>query len=130
MKRAMLVGVLSCVLAVLGPPVTAQAGNAEFGRTWARDKVLRDGCHNYRYQYKVKSPESDWSLETFLIDPRKNKVGSGQMLFNSDPARGSSTFRLCRNNTVAGTFKIRGKLTYGAEEEVVWIEPGLFELVR
>ena len=129
MVRAALVGMLTAVLMVVALP-GALAGNEEYGRTWARDKVLRSGCHEYRYQYKVKSPEHEWALETFLLDPNKKKVGSGQKLFNADPRRGSDTFRLCRNATVPGRFKIRGKLTYddGYQEYVVWIKPGFFRL--
>ena len=76
----------------------------------------------------MKSPEEDWNLETFLINPNKKPVGSGQMQFNSDPDRGPSTFRLCRNVTVPGRYKIRGKLTYGPDDTVVWIKPGFFRL--
>ncbi len=125
MVRAAIVACLSVLLLIVGQPA-AVSGNAEFGRTWAKDRVLRAGCHDYRYQYKVKSPEEDWALETFLVDPDKREVSSGQLLYNSDPARGSSTFRVCRNVTTNGKFKIRGKLTYGADDTVVWIEPGRF----
>ena len=125
----MLVVMLSGVL--LGSGISpAGAGNPDLGRTWAKDKVLRQGCHDYRYQYVVKPPESDWSLETFLIDPRGKEVGAGQMLFNSDPDRGQSHFRICRNTTVPGRFKIKGKLTYGQEAHEKWIEPGYFRLKR
>jgi len=129
MVRAVVVGLLSVLLLVVGLP-SALAGNEEFGRTWARDRQLRPSCHDYRYQYKVKSPEHEWHLETFLIDPDKKQVGSGELHFNSDPARGASTFRLCRNVTEAGRFKIRGKLTYGSDQTVVWIKPGFFRLRR
>lgn len=124
---------LSCLLLVSAAPAapsSARAADDEFGRTWAKDKVLRPGCHDYRYQYRVKPPESEWALETFLLDPNKKKVGAGQMLFNADPERGSSTFRLCRASNIHGSYKIRGKLTYGADDEVVWLEPGRFRLLR
>lgn len=129
MARAVLVGALAALMLVIGLPV-ATAGQDDYGRTWARDRQLRAGCHNYKYQYKVKSPTDDWALETFLIDPDKSNVGSGQMLAGNDPARGSSTFRLCRNATTPGRFKIRGKLTYndGFDEYVVWLDPGFFRL--
>lgn len=127
MARAVLVAVLSFLLLGVGAS-PAGAGNPEFGRTWARDKVLRAGCHDYRYQYKVKPPEGDWALETFLIDPRRKEVGAGQMLFNSDPARGSSTFRICRRTTVPGRFKIKGKLTYAGGDEERWTKPGYFRM--
>ena len=129
MRRAVLVAMVSCVLlgAGVGP---AGAGDPEFGRLWAKDKVLRAGCHDYRYQYKVKSPSEDWSLETFLIGPRGKQLAAGQLLFNSDPERGSSTFRVCRNTTRYGTFKIKGKLTYDQESQEVWIQPGHFAMTR
>ena len=127
MVRTVVVAMLSAVLMVVALP-TALAGNDEFGRTWAKDRQLRPGCHDYRYQYVVKSPEEDWALETFLTNPDKKRVGSGQMLFNSHPDRGSSTFRLCRNVTMTGRYKIRGKLTYGPDDTVVWIKPGFFRL--
>lgn len=128
MGRAVLVVVMSCVLLATAPPPTALAGNAEFGRTWAKDKTLRSGCHDYRYQYRVKPTESDWALETFLIDPRKKEIAAGQMLFNADPERGSSIFRLCRRSIVPGKYKIKGKLTYNGDGTSVWIEPGFFRL--
>ena len=129
MARAVLVGVLSFVLLQLGG-VPAEAGNPDFGRVWAKDKVLRPGCHTYRYQYRVKSPETDWALETFLIDPDKKEVAAGQMLFNSDPDRGSSRFRVCRSTTVPGKFKIKAKLTYSGGDEERWLEPGYFRMRR
>lgn len=128
MKRRLLGALLAGGLVVLGAP--AQAGDPEFGRTWARDKVLRPGCHDYRYQYKVKPPDSEWALETFLIDRRGREVGSGQFLFNADPKRGHSTFRVCRSTTTPGRFKIKGKLTYGADDVEKWIKPGYFTMKR
>ncbi len=127
MVRTVVVSVLSAALLFVGQPA-ALAGQEEFGRTWAKDRKLQPRCHDYRYQYVVKSPEQDWNLETFLINPNKKPVGAGQLQFNSHPERGSSTFRLCRNVAVTGKYKIRGKLTYGPDDTVVWIKPGYFRL--
>ena len=129
MARAVLVGIVSCVLLVMGAPA-ADAGDPDLGRVWAKDKVMRAGCHSYKYQYKVTPPESDWSLETFLIGPHGKELAAGQMLFNSDPDRGSSHFRVCRATTHFGKFKIKGKITYGQESEEHWVQPGYFRMRR
>lgn len=127
MVRAALVGMLTSVLLVVALP-GATAGDEEYGRTWAKDKVLRAGCQEYRYQYRVKSPEYEWHLETFVLDPNKKQKWSGELHFNADRARGAATFKLCRNVATLGRYKIRGKLTYGSDGSVVWIKPGFFRL--
>src|SRR3954453_4672975 len=51
-------------------PQPAARQQATVGRTGAPDGTLRSGCHNYRYHYVVATPTNDWTLETFLKDPR------------------------------------------------------------
>jgi hypothetical protein len=120
-------------LAVLmggGLAVPAEAGNPDLGRTWARDKVLKRGCHDYRYQYKVTAPAEEWSLELFLRDPSGDTIASNAKDSMVDPKRGSGTFRFCRYNTEPGRFKIRGKLTRynGYDQYVGWVKPGIFRM--
>jgi hypothetical protein len=122
---------LAAGLLVVGQPA-ALAGNPDFGRVWRGDGTLRAGCHNYKYQYKVKPPKPDWALETFLVDPTKETIASGAFISGNDPKRGTGKFRFCRYNTEPGTFKIRGKLTYreGYDQWVRWVKPGYFKLTR
>lgn len=129
--RTALAGVITGTLLLFGMPA-ASAGDPDFGRMWRQDGVLRHGCHNYKYHYRVKSPKPDWALETFLVDPRKETIASGGLISDVDPRRGTATFRFCRYNTVPGKFKLRGKLTYrdGYDQWVEWVKPGYFRLRR
>jgi hypothetical protein len=132
MKR--LATVLAALVALLGAGLTApaDAGNPDLGRLWAGDKVLRQGCHNYRYQYRVTSAAEEWSLEVYLRDPTREIIASNTKDSMVDPKRGHGTFRFCRYNTQPGRFKIRGKLTRydGYEQKVGWVRPGFFRMRR
>ena len=132
LATSLLTGVLTIGgLVAPGVPV-AQAGDADYGRAWARDRALRDGCHDYAYHYRVKPPTSDWALETFLRDRRGKTIASDALIAPHDKLKARSTFRFCRYNTVPGRFKIRGKLTWknGWDTHEKWIEPGHFRLHR
>ncbi len=129
MWRISAAGVIAGALLAAGLPA-ATAGDADFGRLWRDDGVLRPTCHDYRYHYKVKPPTDDWMLETFLVDPRRHTIASDGRIAGADPKKGVGTFRFCRYNTTYGKFKVRGKLTYrdGYDQRVTWIKPGFFRL--
>lgn len=131
MVRSAVATVVAGALLALGA-APASAGDPDFGRMWRDDGVLRDGCHNYKYHYKVKPLTDDWALETFLVDRRGETIASGAKTADVDPKRGTGKFRFCRYNTVPGKFKVRGKLTYrdGYDQWVRWIKPGYFHLRR
>ena len=57
---------LAVAIVLLGV-LPAGATTAKYGHTGARDRPLRDGCHDYRYHYVIKTPTNDWTLETFLV---------------------------------------------------------------
>ncbi len=129
MLRTAIAGALAGVLMAVGLPA-ATAGDPDFGRLWRDDGVLRSGCHNYKYHYRVKPKQPDWALETFLVDPRKETLSNGGFASEIDPKRGTGVFRFCRWSTKPGVFKIRGKLTWrnGYDKTVKWIKPGYFRL--
>ncbi len=136
-KRLLVALTLACglVLGTLPPPTFA--GSAEYGRTWRKDGVLRAGCHDYRFHYRVRpgnvQPGNDWAVEFFLIDRRGRGVASDIKDSEIDPQRGKGTFGVCRRSTVPGWFKIRGKLSVydgWALVDEVWIKPGRFRLGR
>jgi hypothetical protein len=113
------------------------AGRAEYGRTWRKDGVLRGDCHEYGFRYRVRpgqvQPGNDWSAEFFLVDRRGRGVASDVKDSEIDPRRGRGRFGLCRDATVPGRFKIRGKLSVydgWALVDVVWLKPGRFRLRR
>lgn len=133
-----LLALLGLLLALaLAPVPTAQAGEgthrmAKFAKTFRGDGTLLEGCHNYRYGYRITPPKDadTWALETFLTDRRGETIASSGILDGADPKRGKDRFRFCRENTVPGRFKLRGKFTYkvGFETFNGWIDPTYFRL--
>jgi hypothetical protein len=123
LTRPLTAVVLACGLVTTTTPPPATAGSSEYGRVWRKDGTLRQGCHDYRFQYRVKpraadpDNEDDWAVEFFLVDPR----------------RGRGTFEICRQTTVPGRFTIRGKLSVyddGHLVDEVRVQPGRFRLRR
>jgi hypothetical protein len=119
----------------------AHAWNVRFGRVWAADKVLREGCHDYRYQYVVRPRTNDWLFETFLHGPSGRTIASNTMDSGANRKRGANHFRFCNDVTRAGRFKITGKLTWNrcnglpgpltdCTKHVRWVKPGYFRMRR
>ena len=132
---ALIVAVGALLVGALVAP--AHAGDIRYGRVWAADKVLREGCHGYRYQYVVRPRTNDWSFETFLHTPSGRTIASGGFHFGVDPRRGAGHFRFCNDVTRPGRYKIRGKLTWKScdilghcTKHVRWVKPGYFRMRR
>ena len=134
MRNAMrqLLTVLATVVALLGGGLAmpAEAGQARLGKLWAHDKVLKPGCHDYRYQYRVRARAAEWSLETYLKDRTGETVASNTKDSEINRKRGHGKFRLCRYSTKPGRFKIIGKLTRynGWDQKTGWVKPGRFRM--
>jgi hypothetical protein len=109
-RQAILAPLAAAVLLFTAAP--AEAWTTAYGRTSAHDRVLRHGCHTYRYHYVVDAPTHDWTLETFLVDRTGETVSSNALSSDSEPERGYRHFGLCRWNTVPGRFTIRAKLIW------------------
>lgn len=121
--------VLSTTLVLTGP---SAAYARDYGHTGAPDRVLRNGCHGYRYHFVVKPPTNDWVLETFLVDPRGEHIASGAFSSDSEDKRDHGRFHFCRYNTKPGRFTIRAKLTWynGYDEHRVRLPRSHFRLHR
>lgn len=134
-------------LLVTSVPAPAIAGDAEYGRTWRKDGTLRSGCHEYKFQYRVRPGKvyagGDWIFEAFLVDRKGNNVASAAKDASIDPKRGSGVFDFCKASTVPGRFKIRGRLTVYPPDDgvhipgetaepgkVKWVKRGYFRLRR
>ena len=125
--------VVALVVATALPAALPAAGTtSSYGPTSARDGEPRDGCHDYRYRYVVKTPTNDWLLETFLVDPRGEMIATGVLSSDSEPRRGGARFRFCRYTTRAGVFTIRAKVHWydGAGEHLRRFDPSRFRLRR
>ena len=136
---AMIFAVGALLAGVLVAP--ARAGDLRYGRVWAADKVLREGCHNYRYQYVVRPANNDWLFETFLHAPSGRTIASNVMDPGGNPRRGTGHFGFCNDVTRPGRFKIAGKLSWRTcsglpgplnecKRHVHWVEPGFFRMRR
>ncbi len=93
-------------------PVRA-AGVKPWGRTRARNQVLKPGCRSYRYTYRVTPPSDDWMAEIFLVGPKKGGIASATLFSVSEPARGRRSWRLCRNTVIRGRYTMKMKVTWG-----------------
>ena len=129
-RQAILAALTAAVLLATGAP--AEAWTTAYGHTSARDRVLRPGCHSYRYHYVVAAPTNDWTLETFLVDRTGEKVSSNVLSSDSEPDRGYHYFGLCRWNTVPGRFTIRARLIWyrNATGHTAWFKPSHFWMHR
>jgi hypothetical protein len=92
----------------------AHAGDLGFGRLWAGDKILREGCHNYRYQYVVRPRTNDWLFETFLHAPSGRTIASNTM---------DSSANRKRCNGMPGPL-------LECTKHVRWVKPGYFRMHR
>ncbi|MBB6629893.1 hypothetical protein H5V45_21430 [Nocardioides sp. KIGAM211] len=130
-RTALAAALLGAALSVV-PAVPASASTAEYGKTAARDRVLKPSCHDYRYRFVIKAPTNDWTLETYLIGPRGRRLASGVFSSESEDRRDHGVFRICRSNTRPGKFTIKAKLNWynGSEDHQVWFKPSYFRLHR
>lgn len=122
---------------LLGSPSGSEAphrARSDYGRTAADDGVLRSGCHRYRYRYRFTPPTHDWVVETFLVDPRGEKIASNAYDSDVDPvANRRAHFAFCRYVTRPGRFSIHAKLIWydgSGDGHKVWLVPSHFRLRR
>ena len=129
-RRAAALAAASLAACLIAAPSTA---SSEYGRTAAPDRVLRAGCHDYGYRFRITAPTDDWTLETFLRGPDGEALSSGAFLSDADGHLRHSRFRFCRYSTRPGVFRIKALLTwYGefGEEHRVWLDTSRFRLSR
>jgi hypothetical protein len=134
-------GAVSLVAGLLLVPGLVTPGSAEAaesdveagtGTTAMPDQVLRQGCRSYGYTYSLAPGSDDWILETFLLDPRRQRVAANVYTSDTESKSGDGVFSFCRNVTRFGTFKIRAKLTSysGYDSSTAWITPSYVRLHR
>lgn len=129
------VGILDTVLAgATGqsskPPTAAQF--KKMGGSSSKNGKLRRGCHAHSYHYWLKPRTRDWTVEVFLTDRRREHVASDALMSGADKNSGTKTFRICKDNTVTGTFKIRMRMTYpdGDQNRVGWLQSSTFKMTK
>jgi hypothetical protein len=125
------------LLVAAAPSADAQPDYKPWGSTRAPDQVLRNGCHKYRFHYKITAPTHSWAAEFFLVNPNGRGLTSSAVLSESDPEQGWLRWTICRASTVYGRHKIRMKVTYNPEPEDPtadnidgFVKPSFFRLTR
>ncbi|GEP39533.1 hypothetical protein NPS01_31960 [Nocardioides psychrotolerans] len=143
MLRSATLGTLTTLVVTLGgvgvadatsttAPTARTTDASSWGSTRAPDQVLRQGCRNYRFAYKITTPNNEWQAEVFVTDPRGRAIGSVLVDAGSNPRQDVRTFRTCRASTTPGRFKLRMRVTYtvGYEKYVGFVKPTYFRLTR
>lgn len=100
-------------LLVVGANGPAEARDFKpWGKAVSKNHVLKRGCHDYGFRYKVKAPTKTWQAEVFFISP--DGTGLAHSVFDSaiHKAKDRSTFTVCRPSTEVGKHKIKMKITY------------------
>lgn len=107
-------------------------GPASWGSIKAPDQVLRQGCRDYRFAYRITTPNDEWQAEVFVTDPRGRAIASVLVDAGSNPSQAVTTFRTCRVSTTHGRFKLRMRVSYnvGYEKHVGFVKPAYFWLTR
>ena len=103
----------------------------EYGKTSARNGVLKWGCRRYRFGYAITPPdEGVWSLETFIVGPKGKRLASDGFVEGFDETSGRDTYRLCRATTRPGIFKIKAKLSTVEDNDTfeAWLPVTRFRL--
>lgn len=103
----------------------------EWGTTFAKNGVLRRGCRNYHYGYKITPPKGDWQFETFIVGPGGVAIASNTFQINMDALEDDRVpYRICRVSTRPGVFKIRAKLSSLDDDELTegWLPVTRFRL--
>jgi hypothetical protein len=105
---------------------------ATWGRTSAANQTLLPGCRTYRYRYLVTPPSDEWSIELFLMSPKRRALASGYYLTPEDPDHGAGTWRLCTTSATPGVYTIKMRVTWddGRVNHSGWVRPSRFRLSR
>jgi hypothetical protein len=128
MRRGRRSSVAACLALLIGATGSPAAATS-YGSIRAADGTLRHGCHAHHYRYAVEPPTGDWTLETWLHDPRGKKRGYGYFLVGGDPEKGRSSFTICSRNVVPGRFTITARLTW-YDDPVLPLLPATEHVVR
>lgn len=135
MVRLTLLSLVLGAMAALGlqaPAGAAEEVHPEWGSTSAPNSVLKRGCRDYTYSYRITPPEGQWSLELFFKGPNGKRVGSAYFLEGGDPEADTEVLELCRRTTRAGRYTIAAFLSVQNIDETTegWLPESHFRLKR
>lgn len=96
----------------------------------APDQVLRKGCRDYRFSYRIDVPGDEWMVELFLVGPRGSRLGTKTYESAAQRSAETRSWRICRPTTLPGVHQIKVKVTSYDGREVTerWTTPTRFRL--
>ena len=105
-------------LALAGPASASEAS----GRTHGDSGRFKQGCRIYTFDYRVRTPYDDWTLEVFIRNPRGEAVHFNSFLGKpgreGHPRRQEDVrWKMCSNTSRPGRYTIRAKLTWYTPKE-------------
>lgn len=154
LPTTVLVTVLTACLAVVAASlvaaVPAVAASEAGGRTHGDSGRFKKGCRAYTFDYRVRTPYDDWTLEVFIRNPRGKAVHSSAFLGKPGPQghprrQQDVRWKMCSNASRPGRYTIRAKLVWYTpqegllplplltpppEEHVTWLPVERFRLRR
>ena len=118
------------VLATLVPATAATtAATAAGGRTHGDPERFKQGCRTYTYDYRIRTPYDDWTLDVWIRNPRGKSVHFGGWLGKpgrqGHPRRQrNNEWTMCSRSSRPGRYTIRAKLTwYVPQESLPFVPP-------
>ncbi len=110
-------GLIASAPTTMGAPRYDVDKPKTWGATRAPDQVLKNGCHRYRYHYRIDVP--DWAAEIFLINRNGRTVTHDVIFHASEPRKASRRWSsvICRASTVYGKHRIKMKITWNQQSD-------------
>jgi hypothetical protein len=113
---ALVAGALTASPADASEPVELKP---EWGTISAENGVLKRGCRDYGYDYRITAPDrGDWDLNVTLVGPGGKELWFGYLYEGANPDEGTTTFRLCRAKTRPGRYKLKAVVSVQVHNEV------------
>lgn len=120
---SMLLLALSVVVVVplavtVATPGEAQARDGHGVRVHGDRRGLLPGCRKvYTFDYRVRVPTDDWSLEISILNPRGKAIHASAFIGKEDGTsdrrrRANVRYKFCRRVTTPGRHVIKAKLVY------------------
>ena len=124
---------LIATLLVVASPGSSEARDYKpWGSVSSKNHVLKRGCHDYTYRYRITAPTDAWSAEIFLVAPDGTGLASDVLDTAADPAHGKKKITVCRPSTQVGKHRLKMKVTWTEGRNLTdgYVKPSTFRFTR
>ena len=121
-------------LVVVSAPTSSEAARdfKPWGKASSKNHVLKRGCHDYTYRYKINAPTDQWSAEIFFVAPNGIGLAAATLDTNADKDKGKRKLTVCRHSAQYGRYTIKMKITYSEGRTIRegFVKPTKFRFTR